>query len=579
VTRALGTFETIEEPLWFGPDERPLLGWLTMPAGGYARGTILCALPIGREARAGRRAFRSLALSLAASGYVTLRFDYDGTGDSSGLFDDEGRDKQWVSSVVEGAKYLRTFGLDSMSAVGMRLGATLLGVAADQNELNLSSVVLWDPCESGKSFLREINALEALRRDDVRIVAGGPIETSEFVISPRAAQEIGRIALTTTNTLAYAERTLVVSRAGRPLSTRLRTHLESVGAEFETTEEQEALLDVDPMWATLPERTTEDIVDWLSTPELELTPFDVATPPKSAVVLREVDRFVVEERIIEFGPERLFGIVTQPIGETHGPLIVMFNAAIEEHTGPSRLWVDLSRRWAGYGMRSVRFDLRGLGDSPWLGRQFDSEFFFVEWLDDVLAISQELIPDDPSDAVFIGLCSGAYWAIEAALALGARGACIINPPMYIDALHTARRLETSRRPSVRSTGQRLKNLIRRRWFFAKHPWMSAATWHLLRTVLPSAYSEDILAKLADDGTDLLLLYGNEEIWPYDRVPYFRSLDYRRLTPSAKRRIEFISGLDHGMHVAEGRDRSIEILDQHVLERFGGVTDSVTFGTD
>src|SRR5665213_1134337 len=81
---------TIEEPLWFGPEQRPLFGWLTWPAGGHARGGVLCAPPIGREARAGRRAVRSLALSLAQQGFVTLRFDYDGTGDSSGDFNDDG---------------------------------------------------------------------------------------------------------------------------------------------------------------------------------------------------------------------------------------------------------------------------------------------------------------------------------------------------------------------------------------------------------------------------------------------------------------------------------------------------------
>ncbi len=366
----------------------------------------------------------------------------------------------------------------------MRLGATLIGVTSDQNELDLSSVVLWDPCESGQSFLREISALEALRRNDIQIVAGDPIETSEFVISPRAAAEIRRIALTETKAHTYAQRTLVVTRRGRPLSKRLRSRMEADSVEFKTTDEQEALLDVDPTWATLPERTIDDITTWLCAPQLELTSFDVAALPKSAVVLRETDRFAVEERIMEFGPERLFGIVSQPVGEHHGPLVVMFNAAIEEHTGPSRLWVDLSRRWAGYGMRSVRFDLRGLGDSPWQGRQYDSEFFFVEWLNDVLVVSRELNPDEPSDSVFIGLCSGAYWAIEAALELRARGVCVINPPMYINALHTARRLEISRRPSMRSTGQRLKNLIKRRWFFAKHPWMSAATWHLTRILCP-----------------------------------------------------------------------------------------------
>ena len=88
MTPSFDTYETIEEPLWFGPEGRPLFGWLTRPVGGLAQGAVLCAPPIGREARAGRRAIRSLAISLAARGYVTLRFDYDGTCDSSGGFID-----------------------------------------------------------------------------------------------------------------------------------------------------------------------------------------------------------------------------------------------------------------------------------------------------------------------------------------------------------------------------------------------------------------------------------------------------------------------------------------------------------
>ena len=215
VTLSVDTYETIEEPLWFGPNGRPLIGWLTRPVGGLARGAVLCAPPIGREARAGRRAMRSLAKALAARGFVTLRFDYDGTGDSSGGFNDVGRDQLWIESVVEATNYLRSLGLKSVSAVGMRLGATLIGVAADRHQLDLSSVVLWDPCESGQSFLRELNALEALRRDDFRIVAGAPVETSEFVFSTRAAEEIRRVVLSKTTSTSFGERTLIMSRSDR----------------------------------------------------------------------------------------------------------------------------------------------------------------------------------------------------------------------------------------------------------------------------------------------------------------------------------------------------------------------------
>jgi hypothetical protein len=49
------------------------------------------------------------------------------------------------------------------------------------------------------------------------------------------------------------------------------------------------------------------------------------------------------------------------------------------------------------------------------------------------------------------------------------------------------------------------------------------------------------------------------------------MDVRRLSESSSRRIEFVPGLDHAMHFAEGRTRAVETLDQHVLNRFGGVT--------
>ncbi len=514
---------------------------------------------------------RSLAQSLATRGYVTLRFDFDGTGDSSGGFNDAGRDEHWIGSVVEATSYLRSLGLKSVSAVGMRFGATLIGVAADRRDLDLSAVVLWDPCESGQSFLRELNALEALRRDDFRIVAGAPIETSEFVFSTRAVEEIRSVALSKTTSTFFGERTLIMSRGDRATSKRLRNHLTGANVDWQMTDEQASLIDVDPMWAVLPEHTVERIVTWFCSHSSTMTPFAVTHAAQSAVVVTEPGRFAVTERIVEIGPERLFGIITEPVGDIQGPLVVMFNVANEEHTGPSRLWVELSRRWAGYGLRSVRFDLRGLGDSPWMAHQLDTDFYFERWLDDILVVARALNPDDASNSVFVGLCSGAYWAIEAALKLKARGVCAINPPVYMDYLHSVRGLETSRIPLFHKVGSRLKH-------FARHPWITAAAWHATRVFLPSAISVDLIEQLDEDKIDLLLFYGIEGVWPYKSVPFFRSMDFRRLVRSSQRHIEFVPGLDHGMHFADGRTRAVDILDRHVLEHFGGVTGSIELGS-
>jgi pimeloyl-ACP methyl ester carboxylesterase len=555
--------ETVEEPLWFGPEDRPLMGWLTRPLGTLARGGVLCAPPIGREARAGRRAIRSLALTLAGQGFVTLRFDYDGTGDSSGELNDVGRDELWVDSVVEAKTYLHSLGLESVSAVGMRLGATLIGVAADRHHLEFETAVLWDPCDSGRSYLRELHALEALRREDFEIVAGASIETSEFVFSTRAAEEVRRLSLSGTSSV-IAKRTLVVVRSDRAVPKKLKDRFATDAVEWQTTGEQAALLDVNPLGAVLPNLTLNRIVTWLCKPASSLENFVLTPILKSAVVNAKPSPFAVTERIVEIGPRKLFGVVSEPVGEAHGPLIVMFNVANEEHTGPARLWVDLSRRWAGFGMRCVRFDLSGLGDSPWTPGQLSRPFYFEGWRDDIMDVARELNPEDPSNAVFVGLCSGAYWAIEAALALGARGVCAINPPVCMDFLHGVRSFETSQLPLSGVVGKKVKRL-------ARHEWRAAVWWYMLRFILPRRYAEDLFQKLASENVNLLLLYNAEDLSPFVKVPFLSSMDVRRLSESSSRRIEFVPGLDHAMHFAEGRTRAVETLDQHVLNRFGGVT--------
>ena len=562
----------VEDPLWFGPSERPLFGWLTMPPNGLARGGVLIAPPIGGEASAGRRALRHVALSLAERGFVSLHFDYHGTGDSSGNFDDAERDRAWVDSVVEAARYLRSLGLTSISTVGMRLGATTVGVAADVHDLQFSSMVLWDPCESGRSYLREQSALQALSREDFRVDTNGSIETSEFLFTQQAAAELRKLSLSDGSPGPLAERVLVVTRDDRRISDKFRDHLENKNVEWATTTEQGPMLDIDALYAVSPLQTIDRIVKWLAEPPSSPAPFDASGLARTAVVVRALGVDPVSERCVQLGAHRLFGIVSEPIGAARGPWIVLLNSGNENHTGRARLWVELSRRWAGHGLRCVRFDLSGFGDSPWRPGQPDRPMYNQQWLDDVVQVARELSPKDPSNSVLIGLCSGAYLAVEGALSLKARGACAINPPVGIDFLHATERLETSRRTSVRAMAVRLKQLV------ANRRWDAAVLWETLRVLLPSAYFVDVMTTLANSGTDLLVLASTDDISPYQRVPFFRSIDIRRLLESKNFQVKFVPGLDHGMHDADGRARVASMIDRHVLEHFAGVsprTDSET----
>jgi pimeloyl-ACP methyl ester carboxylesterase len=275
---------------------------------------------------------------------------------------------------------------------------------------------------------------------------------------------------------------------------------------------------------------------------------------------------------VELGEHRLFGIVCEPAARDPNPPLVCFvNVSNEDHTGPSRLWVELSRRWAAHGLRCVRFDLSGLGDSPELPG-LGSSVYEQAWLGDTLDAVRSIAPADPSNSVLVGLCSGAFWAVEAGLALECRGVCVINPPVGIDFLHGVTKLGNSRFAPVRSLAERMKEVsLRLRW-------VAVVVWKVLRVLVPSVFSVDVMRRLVEHGTDLQVLASSEELSPY---PKYRSLDRffsRRLVVPANYQVTFVPSLDHSLHDAIGRSRTIALLDHHVLERFaeaaneGGDTD-------
>ena len=142
---------------FFGSADKRLFGIYHEPSLGRDRqsGVVLC-YPFGQEYIRSHRSYQKLAVQLASAGFHVLRFDYYGCGDSSGESHDVTID-QWLDDIVTAVVELKdSAGIEEISLVGLRLGATL-AVRASTREASarVKNLVLWEPVTNGKEYVAE----------------------------------------------------------------------------------------------------------------------------------------------------------------------------------------------------------------------------------------------------------------------------------------------------------------------------------------------------------------------------------------------------------------------------------------
>jgi pimeloyl-ACP methyl ester carboxylesterase len=124
----------------------------------------------------------------------------------------------------------------------------------------------------------------------------------------------------------------------------------------------------------------------------------------------------VNERVHTFGSHHgLVGILTEPLGDglrPGAPAVLFSNIGLNHRVGPNRLYVELARKLAACGFRSLRFDLSGFGDSaPRRGGGTDLERATLDTREAMDFLAKRGI----DRFVLVGLCSGVDSAHRAAL--------------------------------------------------------------------------------------------------------------------------------------------------------------------
>ncbi len=213
-------------PLYFGRAPKALFGVYHPPKASQARGSgvVLC-YPFGQEYMRAHRAFRQMALLLAKNGFHVLRFDYSGTGDSSG----DGTDAtlaDWIHDAGEAADELKeTAEISRVSFVGLRLGAAIAAAAAD-GRTDVDQVVLWDPAVRGSDYLVEIltERTDSVGHSRTSRSDGGTIGSMGFPVTTRLRTELEQFDLLAVGPPRGTSARLLVTSHEREEFSRVASH-------------------------------------------------------------------------------------------------------------------------------------------------------------------------------------------------------------------------------------------------------------------------------------------------------------------------------------------------------------------
>lgn len=173
------------------------------PPAGACRGALLYAPPFGEEMNKSRRMAALQARDLAARGFGVLLLDLYGCGDSSGDFG-QARWEIWKQDLALGQQWLHERLGVPVSLWGLRLGALLALDYARTASAPVASLMLWQPVQSGATFLTQFLRLRIANdmlsddkekgggtkalRDALR--AGVALEVAGYELAPAMADAI-----------------------------------------------------------------------------------------------------------------------------------------------------------------------------------------------------------------------------------------------------------------------------------------------------------------------------------------------------------------------------------------------------
>ena len=576
------------QPIQFGHAESALFGLYHPPVGPPRSAGVVVCNPIGDDDIRAHRTLRHLAIALAAAGFPTLRFDFRGTGDSSGSERDPGCAASWPGDVRAAARELRRrSGAEKVVVVGLRLGATLAAIAASRGleDADVDGLVLWHPFIGGAAFVDESTKRhrmhELLEPHSFAAVpagwSGGGREALGFLLTPDTVAMLEGVDLLKL-TRPPAPRILVIGASGMSSDEKLVAHLLALGtdAQYRHLPGHKFLVQI-PHRSEVPTPVLDEIVRWLLAryPEQQMR----------KLLAGGTEAFRYGEEPVVFGRSHpLVGVLVHPPKERTDPkrpAIVMSNAGAVHRIGPHRFYVPMARRWAALGFWVLRLDLSGIGDSPAAPGCPENLTYPRDGLAD-LTSAMDFLAEKAGVRTFVvfGHCSGGDLAYQTALRdPRVKGALMLNPRTFcvndlamIESYKNARYYQRSALRAASWKKALRGDVDLRRAASLVLPKFTDLVVRRARALLAKqeqgADSEDVAAnlrRLAERGVDTFLL-ASEKDPGVDFIDVRMGAAMRELTAvRGFRRHDFL-GMDHTFTSLYAQERLSEVLTEHLSTR-------------
>lgn len=554
-------------------------GWYHPPAQPWRDLAVVLCPPIGHEAVCSQPSYLQLASHFADAGFPVLRFDWQGTGDSSGDDHEPGRVDAWLASVQAAIAEARgRSGAAHVALFGLRLGATLATAAAARCG-GVDSLVLWAPCATGRAFVRELRAVGSDVGDGALLAMGHHFraDTLADLTALDPTKQPGR----------PAARALVIGRDDLPAEGPLPRVLTAQGVDtaYRVLPGYGGLVG-EPREGGLTPDTLAQLTAWLEASPAARTRDEPARLHDDD--LEAWPAGPVRESCLLAGPgASLVGVLAEPAGGPTGRAgqtgVVLLNVGGNYRVGPHRVYVHAARAMAAAGYRVLRLDLAGIGDSPPAPGKPWASLYDRDSVQDVRAALDALALRGCREFVLMGICSGSYVAFQSALAdPRVDGVVLMNSRLLEWTPGKAGdRWQDSMQQYVKSTSWYRRALLRPevwrrllrgevhvRPIAARFASLAAARVRRLFTLGSDGGEDTLLGKmkrLCRRGTDVLMLVSDADDGR-DYVEFHFGAAGRRLRASGNFRMDYVPEADHTFSRPGNQAHVLPLLVEHLRRR-------------